>query len=246
MARWARAARLLDLPAGSKVLDLGCAFGFGTGLLTGRYQAFGHDLSASYIHRARRRVPSAVFTLGPADRIPYGDGYFDGLLLLDVLEHVPDEQAVIEEVSRVLRPGGKLVLSVPNAGLFAGMDSLNLYRRILGDNAAAPTDDPSWTISPHHRHYALTRLQELLGDAFRIQQIRYSGWGLAEPVNLALLLLFRRMPRLYEVVQYLYFGVYLAEDLVPTGDRGYHLMLVAERRDSAASAAILCAPETGP
>lgn len=232
MARWSRAARLLHVPPGARVLDLGCAFGFGTRLLAGRYEAYGHDLSLPYIERARRSVPSAVFTHGPADTVPYPDRYFDAVLLLDVLEHVPDETAVVAEMARVLRPGGQLVLSVPNAGVLQRLDSLNLYRMLLRTGAGAPTDDPSWTRSPVHRHYAAVDIQRLLSPHFRVRSEHYSGIGLAEPVNFLLLLLFKAllpMPRLYAALQYLYFGVYLAEDYLRIGRASYHLMVDAER-----------------
>jgi SAM-dependent methyltransferase len=232
MARWNRAARALQIPAGSRVLDLGCAFGFGTRLLTHRYHAFGHDLSPGYIKRAQRSVPHATFTCGPADTVPYPDGIFDAILLLDVLEHVPNERALVDEIARLLRPGGQLILSVPNKGLLAGLDSLNLYRRLLGDSAPPPTDDPSWCQSPVHQHYSASEIATLLGPRFLVRDAEYTGVGVAEMVNLLLLLAFRgflRPPRTYEVLQYLYFGVYLAEDLLPTGPWGYHLMVSAER-----------------
>ncbi|MDQ2742546.1 MAG: class I SAM-dependent methyltransferase [Chloroflexota bacterium] len=233
MSRWSRAARALDLPDRSRVLDLGCAFGFGTRRLLPRYRAYGHDLSAEYIARARRTVRGAVFTHGSAEQVPYPDNSFDGVLLLDVLEHVPDEQAVVREVRRILRPGGRLIVSVPNRGLLGGLDSLNLYQRWFGPTAPAPTDDPSWSASPRHRHYSLADLIHLLGGDFRRQGVEYTGLGFAESVNLLLLLFFRRLlpaPRLYAALQYLYFGVYLLEDLLRTGSWGYHMMVTLERQ----------------
>ncbi|HCG00504.1 MAG TPA: hypothetical protein DEV93_08150 [Chloroflexi bacterium] len=233
MSRWSRAARLLDLPSRSRVLDLGCAFGFGTRRLLPKYSAFGHDLSAAYIERARQSVPQAAFTNGSAENIPYPDGFFDGVLLLDVLEHVPDEEATLKEVHRVLRPGGRLVVSVPNQGLLAGWDSLNLYRTIFGDRRPAPTDDPSWTTSPRHRHYSIESLRALVEDRFEIQAAQYTGLGLAEPINLALLLVFRALFPFrfaYETAQYVYFAAYLAEDRIVTGRYGYHMMAVFSRR----------------
>lgn len=233
MARWQRARDLLTVPPGSRVLDLGCAFGFGTRLLERRYRTYGHDLSEAYIERARRRSARSVFTCGPADEIPYPDGYFDAVLLLDVLEHVPDVSGVIEEVDRVLRPHGELIVSVPNRGLLWRLDSLNLYGALLGPRAPAPTDDPSWQLKPHHEHFTAAELRRLFESHFQMQFVAYSGLGLAEPVNLGLLLLFRaalRAPRLYAVFQYLYFGVYLAEDRLRTGDFGYHLMMKLRKR----------------
>ncbi len=231
MARWNRAVRSLDLPSSSRVLDLGCAFGFGTRQLLPHYRAYGHDLSAEYIARARRTMRGPVFTHGAADDVPYPDQSFDGMLLLDVLEHVPNEQSVVREVHRLLRPGGRLIVSVPNRGVLGGLDSLNLYHHWFGSKAPAPTDDPSWSASPHHRHYSLFDLIRLFGEDFRLQGVEYTGLGLAEPVNLLLLLFLRLLlpaPRLYAALQYLYFGVYLIEDLVRTGSWGYHMMVTLE------------------
>lgn len=200
-------------------------------MLTDRYETYGHDLNRTYIVRAQRSVPNAAFTWGPADQVPYPDDFFDGVLLLDVLEHVPNERAVLTEIARVLRPGGVLVLSVPNQGILSALDSMNVYTALFGRHALPPTDDPSWTASPIHRHYSMRVLKGLLGQQFEVKQARYTGLGLAEAVNLILLLLFRplrRLHRVYELVQYVYFGVYLAEDLVPAGEWGYHVMIRAE------------------
>ncbi|GAC1464145.1 MAG: hypothetical protein PVSMB7_06790 [Chloroflexota bacterium] len=233
MARWTRAFKLLPLGLNARVLDLGCAFGFGTRLLARSYKTFGHDLSEAHIARARRLLPSVPFTCGPADRIPYADAYFDGVVLLDVLEHVPDDVAVINEVARVLAAGGTLVVSVPNRGLFEGLDSLNVYRALLGRDARPPTDDPSWSRSPIHRHYALSDIHGLLEPDFAVRDAHYTGLGLAEILNLALLLCFKAWAagdRAYGGLQYLYFAAYLLEDLLPAGSWGYHLMVVAERQ----------------
>jgi SAM-dependent methyltransferase len=232
MSRWYRARKLLDLPTGARILDLGCAFGYGTRLLESTYLTYGHDLSSEYIARARRTRPRTIFTCGPADDVPYPDNYFDAVLLLDVLEHVPDTGAVVREISRALRRGGALIVSVPNRGALAGLDSLNLYQSLLGGSAPPPTDDPSWQEHPHHEHFSLPEVRAMFELEFRISAVHYSGLGIAEPVNLGLLFLFRallRAPRLYDVYQYLYFGVYLAEDLLETGEYGYHMMVRLEK-----------------
>ncbi|GAC1339447.1 MAG: hypothetical protein NVSMB29_06770 [Candidatus Dormibacteria bacterium] len=232
IARWGRALRLLPPPP-ARVLDCGCAFGFMTQRLARRYQTAGIDLDPAYVARARRRVPEADIQLGPADALPWPDGHFDAAVCLDVLEHCPDPAAAVDELARVLRPGGTLVASVPHRGLLAAADSLNLYARLLPGHAP-PTDDPSWSARPHHRHFSVDEFSRLLGPDFEIDTVRQTGLGLAELINLPLLLLTRalsaRLRPAYSLLQYLYFGCYIAEDLVPAGRLGYHLMVRARRR----------------
>ncbi len=232
IARWGRALRLLPPPP-ARVLDCGCAFGFMTRRLAQRYDTAGIDLDPAYVARARRRAPGAEIRLGSADVLPWPDDHFDAAVCLDVLEHCPDPGAAVAELARVLRPGGTLVASVPHRGLLATADSLNVYAGLL-PHRAAPTDDPSWPGRPHHRHFSLEEFSRLLGPEFEIDTVRRTGLGLAELVNLPLLLLTRAIsPRLglaYSLLQYLYFGTYIAEDLIPAGRFGYHLMVRARRR----------------
>ena len=218
------------LQADLRVLDLGCAFGFSTKMLARRgYETVGVDNSARYITWAKRRHPAGTYLLSSADALPLPDEAFDAVLLLDVLEHVVDEQAVIAEIRRVLRPGGTLVLSVPHRGLLYWFDSLNLYAALVQAtrHGLFPQEIAQTGV---HRHYSLTRLRELLGPAFRIQRVNRTGLGLAELLNLPLLLLCRYVlgwEWLYQILQYGYFLGYLLEDLLPLGPAGYHLLLVA-------------------
>jgi len=234
VARWGRALSLLrhDVPPGSRVLDLGCAFGYGTARIARYYDTDGLDASPDYIRRARRGAPNARFTLGAAERLPYPDAHFDAVVLLDVLEHVADERAVVAEIARVLRPGGLLVVSVPHSGLLRWADSLNVYAWLTGEGALAAPGTPAIS-HDHHRHYSIGALRLLFGEQFTVSYAHTSGLGLAEFVNLALLLLCKRLLRaapLYNVLQYLYFGLYIVEDLLPVPRAGYHLMVALRRR----------------
>jgi len=234
VARWGRALSLLrrDVLRGSRVLDLGCAFGYGTARIARYYNTDGLDASPDYIRRARRSRSNARFMLGHAERLPYPDDHFDAVVLLDVLEHVTDEQAVVTEIARVLRPGGLLIVSVPHTGALRWADSLNVYAWLTGEDALAAPGTPA-SGRDHHRHYSIGALRLLFGDRFTDSYTHTSGLGLAEFVNLVLLLLCKRLLRaapLYNVLQYLYFGLYIVEDLLPVPRAGYHLMVVMRRR----------------
>jgi SAM-dependent methyltransferase len=214
------------------VLDCGCAFGFLTSRLARSYDVAGIDMDAGYVERARRRVPAADIREGAASELPWPDSAFDAAVCLDVLEHCPDPEAAVAELARVIRPDGTLVASVPHAGLLGRADSLNVYARLL-PRAHPPTDDPSWVERPHHRHFSVEEFETLLAPHFRIDLVKITGVGVAELVNLPLLLatrgVSRRLSPLYGAVQYAYFATYLLEDLLPLGRAGYHLMVRARR-----------------
>lgn len=231
MARWTRALKMLP-PDARRVLDLGCAFGFATRRVARRYETVGVDASPAYIRRAVKAGGGSDYLLAAAGAVPLREQAFDAVLLLDVIEHVPDERAVIAEAARVLRPGGTLVLSVPHAGLLRRWDAINLRPDLIDPAEIAPFRSLARETGEVHRHYSLADLHALLGSHFRIERVERTGLGVAEPVNLALLWLTKRLlraPRLYDLGQYLYFTVYLAEDNFRFGRPSYHIMLRARR-----------------
>lgn len=72
----------------------------------------GLDLSLECARFCRAKGHRAV-VVGSAGAIPLAEGAFDAIIMADVLEHCPDEAAVLEELRRVLRPGGLLLVTVP-------------------------------------------------------------------------------------------------------------------------------------
>lgn len=238
MARAERALAILrrTLSGGERVLDLGCGAGFGTVKFSRYFDTYAVEPSLEYAQRARARAPRAAVTHGSAEHLPYPDDDFAAVLMLDVLEHVADERATIDEVARVLRPGGLLVLSVPNAGLFRWFDSFNLYMWLTGEDPWSRPGTPS-TDATYHRHYSTCALKGLLGDRFTIEYTHYSGLFVAEVMHLAGLLFAKRLLRsraLYLALLFVYTGVYIVEDLIPFNRAGYHVMIVARRQIDAA------------
>ncbi|WP_279389255.1 methyltransferase domain-containing protein [Streptomyces sp. BK205] len=101
------------------VLDLGCGVG-GPGLRvverTGA-RLTGISISEEQVKTANRlaeeagRADRAVFRRADAMELPFEDGSFDAVMALESIIHMPDREQVLTEVARVLRPGGRLVLT---------------------------------------------------------------------------------------------------------------------------------------
>lgn len=97
------------------VLDAGC----GLGAYLERLHRFarlaaGLEFDRQRASEATRRMPGIV--CGAAEHLPYAANSFDLVLSHEVLEHVADDRRSTAEMLRVLRPGGRLVLFVPNRG----------------------------------------------------------------------------------------------------------------------------------
>lgn len=102
-----------DLPTGSKVLDVGC----GRGVMLRALLDLGHEAHGVEIapEAASGADPRAQIRIAPElSEAGYDDNTFDAVILWHVLEHLPQPDKTLNEISRILRPGGRLVLAVPN------------------------------------------------------------------------------------------------------------------------------------
>ena len=99
-------------PHSLSILDVGC----GTGAMSARLVKWGDVVSADFsplaLEFSRRR--GLKHLLGAdAMRLPLASGRFDIITVMDVLEHLPDDQAAMCEFFRVLKPGGRVIATVP-------------------------------------------------------------------------------------------------------------------------------------
>ena len=117
---------------GTLVVDVGCGPGANIASLADAYECVGIDTSDDAIRLARERFDDVKFIHGTAPE-DLGElaGRADAYLLMDVLEHVPDDAAVLGSIVPVVKPGGVLLLTVPaDMRLWSRHDeSLGHYRR---------------------------------------------------------------------------------------------------------------------
>ncbi|MGE5097046.1 MAG: class I SAM-dependent methyltransferase [Betaproteobacteria bacterium] len=104
--------------AGRRVLDIACGEGYGSALLArNAAHVTGVDVSREAIEHARqayRDLANVEFREGSCTRIPLPDGSMELVVSFETLEHIAGQEAFLDEVARVLSPGGVLLLSCPN------------------------------------------------------------------------------------------------------------------------------------
>lgn len=105
-----------------RVLDVGCNNGNlafllrKQGVLAKQLDYIGIDIAEESIEYAQKRnISGAAFHVGSALELNFPDESFDVVTLVEVIEHMPDQSRVIHEAARVLKPGGLILLSTPNA-----------------------------------------------------------------------------------------------------------------------------------
>lgn len=101
------------LAPGARILDAGCGTGATMRRLSAFGEPFGVDLSEEAVRFCRMRGPSPAAVANAQGRLPFRDASFDAACLLDVIEHIDDERAVLTEIARVVRPSGVVVITVP-------------------------------------------------------------------------------------------------------------------------------------
>jgi SAM-dependent methyltransferase len=109
-------AALPYLPRGGKVLDVGCGL---TDLAARIPDYVGCDRNPDVLAAQRKKCPERDFyewdiARGGAPPGLVGEGPFEGILLLAVLEHVPDPASVLARLASLLAPGGRLVATTPH------------------------------------------------------------------------------------------------------------------------------------
>src|SRR5206468_9823858 len=101
----------LGLPRGARVLDVATGTGLVAGDLAQRFDAHvvGLDQSAEMLRRAAARgIPNFVPLRGDGQRLPFDDHAFDAVIHTYLLRYVDDPAATLVELTRVLRPGGRM------------------------------------------------------------------------------------------------------------------------------------------
>lgn len=141
------------------ILDIGCYDGTFLSLIKSRENDFfGLDANNWSIEKSLKKgIQVSEYFFNDTDKIPYRDNFFDLVVAGEIIEHIYDTDFFLEEVRRVLKPEGKLILSTPNIA--------SLGRRLL----LLLGRDPLTEISPneagsvgHIRYFTFKTLKQIL------------------------------------------------------------------------------------
>jgi SAM-dependent methyltransferase len=155
---WERRRALLlgEARPGERVLDVGCGAGrFVAALREAGAEPVGVELAEAALERARANAPGADLRLVADDgSLPLEHASVDLVWCSEVLEHVPDTAHLLLEVRRVLRPGGRLLVTVPYHG--------RLHAAVIALTRFEAHFDP---LGQHLRFYTRRSLAATLRDA---------------------------------------------------------------------------------
>jgi SAM-dependent methyltransferase len=107
--------RCADICAGQDVLEAGCGEGYGADLIASvAHRVVAVDYDAATVEHVRARYPRVQVLAGNLAAVPMPDTAFDVVVNFQVIEHLWDQPQFITECLRLLRPGGRLLISTPN------------------------------------------------------------------------------------------------------------------------------------
>jgi SAM-dependent methyltransferase len=151
---------------GRRVLDVGCGMGMYTSAFL-RYTpyVFGVEIEADRVLEARTRTRGIARAVG--ETLPFVDNTFDVVFSHEVLEHVADDRLCAREMVRVVRPGGQIVIFVPNRAYF--FETHGIYWRGVYHFGNKPLvnwlpDALRNRLAPHVRAYTGRDLRRLFAD----------------------------------------------------------------------------------
>ncbi|QOC23058.1 class I SAM-dependent methyltransferase [Wenzhouxiangella sp. AB-CW3] len=136
---WHRYAWAAEVVAGLEVLDAACGEGYGSRLLSARAaRVRGIDVSEVAVDHARQRYAGERlgFDCGDATELPYDTDSFDAVVSFETLEHLAEQDRLLAEFRRVLRPGGFLLISSPDRKTYSdetGYDNPYHVRELYRD-----------------------------------------------------------------------------------------------------------------
>jgi SAM-dependent methyltransferase len=161
------------------VLDLGCGTGEGTSRIYAEgMTVIATDLSPEMVRTAVRRFPVLRGCVADATGLPFESERFDIVQSLGVLEYIGPYERAVRELRRILKPGGTLVISIPNRpSLFRHLHRLERFMTApLRRLRTRRQDDAGWEVGFRHRQWSL-----LQASGFNVVDVSLFTYGILLP-----------------------------------------------------------------
>jgi SAM-dependent methyltransferase len=110
---YAMLARRYGQP-GARLLEIGSGLGHLVGQLEDSFKTFGMDVNHWAVKESKAVAEKTALQTASAEEIPFADGTFGVVIIKHIVEHLPNPEKAIAEISRVTAPGGTLILATPN------------------------------------------------------------------------------------------------------------------------------------
>lgn len=156
------ANHVLALPVGSTILDGGCGLSIWvTDEIRKNYALHNIDCEAQSIDFCRRYYSDDRYRVGDLYALPFPDDSFDAITIREVIEHIREPERALLEMKRVLKVGGRIILTTPNYSSPLLFLVENIYNRFFSDMKPYRDD-------VHPSKFRFYELQELLKKHFTL------------------------------------------------------------------------------
>ncbi len=169
-----RYAIACEMVAGKSVLDIASGEGYGSHLLSKNADSvIGVDISEEAVEHANRKYAlkgNLSYRVGSASAIPLEDNAVDIVTSFETLEHTTEHDAFMQEIKRVLKPGGMLIMSTPDTDLYKPHDPNNPYHV-----KELTTDEFELLIAKYFQNSVLLNQRSVIGTL--VQPVHKSAAG---------------------------------------------------------------------
>ncbi len=151
-----------------KILDAGCGIGMFMekfSEFTDKDNVYGFDVDPRKIEIAKKKFKNAV--VGGEEKLPFKDNFFDIIWLHEVLEHVDHNEPFLADLTRILKPGGKLIIFTPNRWWPFETHGVYVRGKYKFGNIPLVTWFPNFIynkLTPHVKNYSNGSIKRLFKD----------------------------------------------------------------------------------
>ncbi len=152
--RYLESIKYLNLKSNNKILNIWSRTGNAIKFLNKENKnldIYNLEVSPKFIEKARKKFPDAKFDLTDLENLNFSDNHFDAILSLETLEHTPNPQKLVNEFYRVLKPGSRLVMSLPPS---TAEPFLKIYNFLFTNHGEGP-----------HKFLASKTVKKIISDS---------------------------------------------------------------------------------